>query len=153
MDYDMYVQGAPDTEQDTYLRRGFFGGIAQLRMELVRLGMGFGSPMPEFPENDFLDRTDFRDGEPISERAKRYMQALEQTLAEHGTGDDEYVPGIPTHKLSSNDGWHVTDKECAEALAAYEAAMQAGIPHPAAFADDVIPFLRAAANYQGFRVY
>jgi hypothetical protein len=151
--YDMYVQGAPDSEHHSYLRRGVFAGTVELRVMLIQLGMGFDSPMPEFPENDFLDRTDFRDDEPLSERAKLYMQALERTLADHGTGDAEYVPGIPTHKLASSDAWLVTAQECAEALAAYDKAMQAGIPHPETFADDVIPFLRCAANYEGFRVH
>lgn len=155
VDFDacMYVQGARDFEPDTHLLRGLFGGVTELRITLVQLGIGFDSLMPEFPDNDFLDRSDFHDGEPVTERAKLYTQALERTLTEHDADAAEYLPGIPTHKLASNDGWHVTDKECAEALAAYEMAIQAGAEHPAAFDDDVIPFLRTAANHQGFRVH
>ena len=41
-----------------------------------------------------------------------------------------------SHKFSSNDGWHVTDKECVEALNAYEVSIQAGDAHPEALHDD-----------------
>jgi hypothetical protein len=153
MGYDMVVQGAPEDEEGTYLGRNIWG-MAPTVEALVRLGMAFWSDMPDFPESDHLTRDDYDDdGAPASERAKVYMQAVERTLADHGAGDAEYIGGIPAHKFSSNDGWHVTDKECVEALNAYEVSIQAGDAHPEALHDDVIPFLRTAAKYEGFRVF
>jgi hypothetical protein len=153
LDIDMDVQGAPLGGEHVHLRRGYFADTDQLRRALVALGMAFDTPVPEFPDSDHLDRTDFRDDEPVTDRARRYHQQRERVLADHDTGAQDYQPGIPTHKLSSADGWHVTDKECTEALAAYAAARRAGATHPAAFGADVIPFLRTAAAFAGFRVH
>ncbi|GAA2822470.1 hypothetical protein [Saccharopolyspora taberi] len=154
MGYDMVVQGAPADEEHTYLRRNIWG-MGPTRQALVDLGMAFLSEMPAFPDDSHLSRkTDFNeDGEPVTEQAKRFVEAIERTLADHGAGDAEYLGGIPLHKFGSNDGWHVTDKECTEALAAYDTSIQHGDKHPEAFDDDVIPFLKTAARYEGFRVY
>lgn len=151
----MHVQGATADTRNAYLRRGYFSHIGELREKLVRLGMAYSSPLPDFPDNDHLDRTDFRGDQPVSERAQRYVQVLERTLAEHGTGPlvDDYVPGIPLHKLSSADGWHVTAAECTEALTTYSGASRAGVAHTAAFDPDVLLFLRTVADHGGFRVY
>lgn len=59
-------------------------------------------------------------------------------------------PGIPLHKLCSNDGWWVTSAECQSALHIWE---RAGMPMDEEFGDDWIPFLRSAAEHGGFRVY
>ncbi|ASR39978.1 hypothetical protein BAY61_32375 (plasmid) [Prauserella marina] len=151
MGYDMVVQGAPEEEESTYLRRSIWG-MGPTVEALVSLGMAFWSDVPDFPESDHLSGDDFNDGDPVTERAKVYVQAVERTLADHGVGDADHIGGIPAHKFSSNDGWHVTDKECLEALNAYEVSIQAGDSHPEALHDDVIPFLRTAAKYEGFRV-
>lgn len=142
------VQGAPTGTPHTHLDRAYFGGSDQLRQTVVQMGMGFDSGAPDFPDSDHLDGTDFRDGEPITDRARSYLGQHERVLAEHGTDD---AAGIPGHKLYSADGWHVTASECAQALAAYQRAILTGVPHPAAFAADVIPFLRTAAAFEGFR--
>lgn len=152
MGYEMHVQEAPDFEETTFLERGFTLGTTRLCQAMVGLGMAHPSAVPEFPDSDHLGRDDFRDEQPITDRARAYMQALARTQVDHGTHGAVRQPGIPTHKLTSGDGWHVTADECTEALAAYELATTAGAPHPNAFAADVVPFLRRAARYDGFRV-
>ncbi|GAB3289145.1 hypothetical protein [Parasphingorhabdus pacifica] len=153
MGYDMFIQGAPADEEHTYLRRNIWG-MGPTCQAMANLGMAFVSRMSEFPDGSHLSSEDFNsDGEPITEQAKLYVQVLERMLAEHSSGDAEYIDGIPLHKFSTNDGWHVTDKECTEALAAYDVSIQDGEQHSEEFGDDVIPLLRTAAKYEGFRVY
>jgi hypothetical protein len=147
----MCVQDAPDFESPVSIERGFALETTELIEALVELGMAFPSPTPDLPDGDHLDRSDFRDEQPITDRARDHLQALEVARIDHG-GTDQ--PGIPTHKLASGDHWHVTAGECAQALAAYEltVAVPGGAEHPASFAGDFIPFLRAAARCGGFRV-
>lgn len=60
-------------------------------------------------------------------------------------------PGIAAHKLCrTNDGWWVTRAECESALKLWE---RAGEPPVVDRLGDVLPFLRAAAEYEGFRVW
>ncbi|WP_370973926.1 hypothetical protein [Amycolatopsis sp. cg9] len=153
MGYEMHVPSAPDFETTTRIERGFAHGTTSLCQAMAELDMAHPSPVPDFPASDHLDRHDFDGEQPVTDRARAYMQALTQVQADHGTHGAARLPGIPWHKLASGDGWHVTGDECAEALAAYEIALAAGADHPAAFADDVIPFLRTAARYGGFRVH
>lgn len=153
MGYDMIVHGAPADEKDTYLSRSMLG-MGPVRQALANVGMAVASTMPEIPDDSHLSQEDFSDdGEPATENATLFVQALMRMLADHGAGDAAYLGGIPLHKLGSNDGWHVTDTEVTAALAAYDTFIQAGQPHPEEFDDDVIPFLRTAARYQGFRVF
>lgn len=153
MGYEMHVQNAPDYETATRIERGFTHGTTSLCQAMIDLAMAHPSPVPDFPASDHLDRRDFDGEQPATARARAYMQALAEVQADHGTRGTARLPGIPTHKLASGDGWHVTADECAEALAAYELATTSGAAHPAAFADDVIPFLRTAARHGGFRVH
>jgi hypothetical protein len=150
---EMDVQGASHSAAQVHLRRGYFAQTHRLCSALVALGMAFDSLVPQFPDSDHLDSTDFRDDRPVTDRSRRYLQERARVLADHGTDMEEYLPGIPTHKLASADGWHVTDKECGQALAAYEAALLDGTAHPADFGEDLIPFLRAAAAAEGFLVH
>ncbi|MGW4527817.1 hypothetical protein [Amycolatopsis sp. NPDC004378] len=153
MGYEMHVQNAPDFEETTRIERGFTLGTTRLCQAMIALDMAHPSPVPDFPASDHLDRHDFDGEQPATDRARTYMQALADIQADHGTRGAARLPGIPSHKLTSGDGWHVTPDECAEALIAYELATIAGAPHPAAFADDVVPFLRTAACHGGFRVH
>lgn len=139
----------PDFEPNVHIERGFALDTTQLCEALVKLGMAFPSPVPALPDGDHLDRGDFRDGQPLTDRARDHWQALELAWVDHG---DAEMSGIPTHKLASGDDWHVTARECSQALAVYDLALTAGVEHPAAFADDFVPFLRTAARHQGFRV-
>jgi len=153
LDIDLDVQDAPLGEEHVHLRRGYVAGTEALRRALVELGMAFDTLVPQFPDSSHLDRTDFRDDQPVTDRARRYLQQREQVLTDHGTGTGDYQPGIASHKLYSADGWHVTDTECTQALAAWEAATRAGARASAALGADVIPFLRTAAAFGGFRVH
>ncbi|GAA2678889.1 MULTISPECIES: hypothetical protein [Actinosynnema] len=153
MPYAMTVQDAPDAGRNTRIERGFGLDTTHLCRAMLDLGMAHASPVPQFPDGDHLDRSDFRDGEAVTYRARAYVQALELVRVDHGSHGDDWLPGIPVHKLASGDDWHVTAQECTEALAAYESATGSGALHPAAFADDLVPFLRTAARHGGFRVH
>lgn len=153
MGYDLFVQGASSDEVHTDLHRAM-GRMGRVCQALLDLGMAFPSQMPDFPDGDHLSGKDFDDeGQPVTEQATQFVDAIQRTLADHGAGEADYLGGIPLHKFGSNDGWHVTAKECSEALAAYNTSLHHGDQHPEAFDDDVIPFLRTAARHDGFRVY
>ena len=76
-------------------------------------------------------------------------------------------PGIPWWKFSSNDGWHVTEEECREALALYHAFIAINgpeLPIPQEELDDPdqgmnkffaewLVFIHHASTRGGFRVY
>jgi hypothetical protein len=79
--------------------------------------------------------------------AADYEAALARLLSAHGhTGE----PGIPLHKLRTNLGWHVTAAECAAAVRAFDELAE---PPPAVFGPRLVPFLRAAADGDGFEVH
>lgn len=156
MGYDMFTRGAegctdPD-HKDHYLRRALGNGGALAR-ELVNAGMGEwgddelflaaerdGFPVP--PET--LERDESTD-EWVGEDAQDYIAKLEAYLSDRrGAGR-----GVAVWKLcNTNDGWHVTQAECDEAMAAWEEAGR-----PAMSQDDIIPFLRAGADHDGFEVH
>lgn len=151
----MYVEGLPelpDDQPDAYLRRNIWG-MGNFRKALWRCGMVFDGPQPDFPrhELDWDDPAHYDDrGEPVSPEAKAHRAAVDRTLRTHGEG---HALGIPLWKFSSNDGWHVTAVECAQALEAYERYLADGGTHPDEFYDDAIPFLINAAKHDGFKVY
>jgi hypothetical protein len=142
---------------DHYWRRNIFGMGGQLDM-LAQHGMAFNSnAVGQWPEQpDGLEWGD--DDELVGPGAAEYNAAMldylkstEVLLDENGT----QLIGIPVHKFSSNDGWWVTKAECLAALVAWE---KAGRPVVDKFGDhepynDTIPFLCAAADHDGFRVY
>lgn len=120
---------------------------------MAQLGMAFPSQAPQLPgpepepwEEHFTPAC-----EPRTEIGHAYWLRQQRALRDHGGPDEQ--PGIPIHKFASNDGWQVTAQECRQAVAAHEAAMAAGLPHPPALREDVLPFLRAAAQADGFEVY
>ncbi|UUV32113.1 hypothetical protein NQK81_01310 [Amycolatopsis roodepoortensis] len=153
MGYTLQVQNAPADEDTTRIERGFTLGTARLCEAMVALGMAHPSPVPDFPDSDHLAAADFDGEQPVTDRARDYLRALAALQVDHGTHGANRRWGIPTHKVSSGDGWYVTADECNEALSAYENARVVGAPHPDAFADDVVPFLRKAARFGGFRVH
>lgn len=134
MGYDLHVcdsTGEPletTYEDDLYFRRNIFG-MGPLRDALERLDIGYwpmGGDVPFPTDGDAHDITHW----------------LRDTRDER--------PGIPLHKLCSNDGWWVTAAECKSALQLWEAK---GSPTDEEFRDDWIPFLQAAAANGGFRTY
>lgn len=152
MGYDMSVKGAAANTEHDYLRRNIFGMHPTVEA-MVGLEMAFWSPSPEFPKSwpDYSDCAHWdAEGEPVSGEARGYQERIQRLLATHG---ECRTPGIPSHKFTSNDGWHVTREECEQALEIYEKALANGRAHPEFFRDDVIPFLRCAAKHDGFEVW
>lgn len=170
MGYDMYVvdesgenvRDCSDHEQH-YWRRNMSGGGRQAE-KLVEAGMGEWSPdnvwrvaeeagFPKRPPGvEWVDRGDDDSGYE-GDGAEEFQAALDAHLRD----PRGVTRGIPVYKLcNTNDGWWVTKQECADALMLWEAN---GRPDVDTFNPDVgpygdtIPFLRAAADHGGFRVY
>ncbi|SDD56015.1 hypothetical protein [Actinokineospora iranica] len=129
-----------------------YAETVRLCAAMTGIGMAHATTFPSFPDSDHLADADFRDERPVTDRSRAYLRALRAIQVDHGSHGRDRVPGIPSHKLSSADHWHVTAPECIEALAAYDAARRTGFPLPARLADDIVPFLRHAARSSGFRV-
>lgn len=85
-----------------------------------------------------------------------YHVGLAQWQAEVLTEDEGY--GIPLHKLASNDGWNITERECAEASTAWESACITELPFAhQKFLDTqywkgFMSFVRWASTHGGIRV-
>jgi len=148
----MSVQDAPGGARHATVWLGFTD-IPGLWLEMVNRRMAFDSTIPPVIHPDAVHDQDVGDQQSLSESVERYLRARERRVTDHGNPSADYVPGIPVHKLypGDDDQWRVTARECAEALAAYDAAMQAGATHPPEFGEDWIPFLRLAARHGGFR--
>ena len=103
MGYDMSLHrpGSLDDEQ-SYYRLNIFG-MGNMRCAMRMLGMMFDSTFPVRPD-EWPDYDEDSDDE--------YVRRVLPLLARHG-GE---APGIPSHKLCSNNGWWVTDTECDDAL-------------------------------------
>ena len=139
MGYDLHVCDSDgealqtNYEDDLYFRRNIFGmgplrdAMGEVTDGKVTMGYWARGAAPDFPTNG---------------TEHEVMWWLK-------TSRDE-SPGIPLHKLCSNDGWWVTVPECMSALAIWE---RAGTPQLHEFGDDWIPFLRAAVKNGGFRTY
>ncbi|WP_258904066.1 hypothetical protein [Actinokineospora sp. UTMC 2448] len=115
---------------------------------MASLGMLFPSTPLGIPSGGrAITLADYdRHGHPVTEAACQYWRRWKHLLADHAV---DQAPGIPGHKLATNDGWHVTRTECAQALRAYTAAGR----HPEVFGRALVPFLRVAARHDGFRVH
>lgn len=165
MGYDCYVQGrcgAEVVDDHDYLRRSVWG-MRPTVAALVALGAAYESPGPRDRDGTFLlwahlpewrpewAKALKRDEVPADPVYDQREAALEHLLSAPGAYD---TPGIPSHKFTSNDGWHVTRIECASAVAIIERAPTPWPPDVAEFMrDDVLPFLQTAARHDGFRVH
>ena len=156
MGYDMSVvdsNGQRAECENGYWRRNMYGGARQAE-RLVELGIGYWltdntvpGPWPAEP----ADAARTEDGELWDDEGGIVDPGYRQTVFNHlrQTGDER--PGIAAYKLcSSNDGWWVTKAECISALALWE---KAGKPDWDLGLNDLEPFLRAAAEHDGFRVW
>lgn len=88
---------------------------------MIERGMAYehrGLDFPDFdwPKQEDFESTDEYDSAYTAAEA-RYEELSQPILEHHPEGGD----GIPTFKLGSNDGWHVTEAECAAAVAAAKA--------------------------------
>lgn len=138
-----------------YWRRGAFSGHGQAQ-RLVDAGMGYWPtctkpPWPEEEDYGVTENPDYDyDADPrewLGERVPEFQAAIHAYLK--ATYDEQ--PGISVYKLcGSNDGWWVTQIECESALKLWE---QNGSPDVDEGLGDTIPFLRAAADHAGFRVF
>ncbi len=126
--------------------------MMRIASRMLDLGMACDNgPPPKFPLWAVYGVSDFDVlGNPVGGRAEEYAAELRDILAWHG---DPKSNGIPLHKLTTPLGWYVTVKECREAITAYDRARANGIRHPRIFGTDLIPFLRAAAEQNGFEVH
>lgn len=167
--YDMYVVDdagnnvsgltLPECGHEThYWRRNLSGGVRQAE-EFIKAGMGAWGPDDVWLEADKkgfpalpagVTRDDEADGY-VGEGAAEYTAALHAYLRD----PRGVTHGIPVYKLTNtNDGWWVTKEECEHALLLWEAAGQPVVDDFGYGAyGDTIPFLRAAADHGGFRVY
>ena len=145
MTYDLYVRDLSVGCADAALHPGH-GSMWELVEDAVALGMAFHSAAPAFPDDPGDEHVGFEGDREVgrTDVGRAYVERKQAALSAHG-GD---VAGIPAHKLRSNHGWHVTRAECLAALASYDKAAT----HPASFRDDLIPFLRCAAEHDGFEV-
>lgn len=158
MGYDMHVvdeQGKNVKCDNDYWRRNIFGSTQQAE-KLVELGM---ASWPTERRGEFPQRPDH------IEEAYAKARAADDWDYEHPDYTAVLFPylkarngatvGINAAKLcDTNDGWWVTREECQEALKVWEAS---GKPPVDDFGrgplGDTIPFLQAAAEHHGFRVY
>ena len=142
--------------ESSYLGRNIAGMMWMLD-DLLKLKMAFHAPPPAWPTPPFDSYEEHVGWSEEIERSVgitpegrehvRRCEVVRSTHSECGT------PGIPTFKFSSNDGWHVTRDECAQALGLYHDAMLNGAQHPRSFGDDVVPFIRLGVDEDGFEVW
>jgi hypothetical protein len=141
---------------DHYWRRNIFGGRPQAQ-KLVDIGIGYWSdlnkrgPWPSYEDYGLVENPDYI-GETgtqqfLGARLEEYLHDRNAHL--RATYDER--PGIAVYKLcDTNDGWWVTQAECRSALAMWDAAGQPDVDDGYG---DTIPFLRASADHNGFRVW
>lgn len=166
MGYDMHVQGKDGTEAEVvddhaYLRRNIWG-MGPTVGALIALGGAYESEGPRARDGSYLEFDDVPpynedwDGLDAADLAvdaayEEREVVLQALLSAPGSYD---TAGIPSHKFTSNDGWHVTQSECASAVVLIERAPTPwSVDVDGYMSDDVLPFLRCAARHDGFRVY
>lgn len=159
---------AIDAARVDYFRLNIHG-MGSMRDTMHNLGMLAGTyEQPRFPElsDHGLTQEEWwaMDEDSADPRAVAMRAANDAVLV--WSPPDE--PGLPVHKFGSNDGWHVTVRDCTSALALFDRAA-AERPDAVAAAraewtfsgastsyfDAWIAFLRRGADpaRNGFRVY
>lgn len=157
MGYDMNYRDGKSTDlgEEGYFRLNM-SGMYWARQEMQERKMIFWADEPSWPEypGEWIRKLKYP-GEypdvvltPEQEReGKAYIAACEATREWHGPE----VPGIPGHKLCSNDGWVVLPAECE---AAVRLARESGPPEQYA---DVwerwIAFMERSRRHGGFEVW
>lgn len=149
-------------------------GMSTMRDHMDTLGMlADRYPMPEFPSAEEFgitneewwefdpDEVDENDSTPVKPGVLKMHEASEI----HRRWSPQDVPGIPAHKLGSNDGWIVTPFDCRAALDAYANAKASNPEAVEAiraewaegdgsnYFDEWIAWLERAAAGSGFQVY
>lgn len=142
-----------------YYRLNIFG-MGRCRDIMLEREMIYLSHCPDFPDLPHPQREDFDSEEKYeaacSEWDEKYEELCDPVRELHPEGGD----GIPSHKLGSNDGWHVTEEECAAAVAAARASelpaptvIENGLEVAVSWWPEWVDFLDRASKRGGFRVY
>lgn len=153
-----------------YFRLNIFG-MSKMRESMHRLGMlatEYDGPRWPNPADfgiegddywDYQERREINGGpQPGEEHLEKFFQAQEEHLS--WSPPDE--PGLPVHKFGSNDGWVVTPRDIAGALALLDKADPKEVEAVRAEwarddgtngFDDWIEFLKRAGKLSGFAVY
>jgi hypothetical protein len=163
-----------DAEKSYFRLNGFGMGRYCDLMELI--GMAFeDEPHPPFPRaedhgatQEDVQAAEYPEDYPGHEwtdarlrAALSVKEATERVLAFHGKAD---TPGIPLHKFSSNDGWHVLPAEAEAAVRIWQQFLaskgeEEALAIVAEHARDVsywlkwIAYLAGAARHGGFEVH
>jgi hypothetical protein len=144
---------AYDAAQKSYFRLNIWGmSIARDLMNTV--GMLTDEPMPEFPDMDNygLDEYPDEDSENLTSAERDYLIAQRGALSH----EPPIVSGIPVYKLCSNEGWLVTEAQCAVALSKWNAApneVRVAVEMKAEWWPSWITFLGHSKDRGGFRVH
>lgn len=135
-------------------------GMGYARDYMMERGMIYPSRCPEFPALPYPERENFKTGHEYDNACEDWDRNYEELTAPikelHPEGGDT----IPAHKFGSNDGWLVTEAECAAAVAAAKAS---DLPAPTRTEDGLevavswwpewVDFLDRASTRGGFLVY
>lgn len=125
-------------------------GMAKYCDAMLNLGMMHHSNTPKIDWHAMPIDYD------TEEEEAAFYEISDRLTGQHG---DNPAPTIPSHKFSTNDGWHVTEPEIRAALDAWDSRAERETTHDT---DDVtatdywaefIAWLRLAADNGGFRVY
>lgn len=148
MGFDMQIETLAD--DDGYFRLNVWG-MGECRQLMFNLGMAYEAPekcIPPWPELADFGLTEYPD-DPADDTSG-FTQACDDVL--RWMAPDH--PGIPLHKLGSNDGWLVTPLECKGAIALWNKARDNGASEPPVdWWSRWLEYLRRAADNGGFRVY
>ncbi|MBO1332547.1 hypothetical protein [Streptomyces sp. VRA16 Mangrove soil] len=140
-------------------------GMGTARQLMGALDMMTDAPMPPWPALETYDLTEYPDApehHPTGpERDAAHTRLTDQERAfldtERATRDhDPQTPGIPAYKLTSNDGWLVSEREIKTALDAWDKtdpADQKQVRCEFPWWDEWLEFLRYNSKRGGFRVY
>ncbi|WP_327667926.1 MULTISPECIES: hypothetical protein [unclassified Streptomyces] len=166
------MDGELDAAWDAYdkARTGLYfrlniWGMGTARQLMGALDMLTDAFMPQWPTPEAYDLTDYPDDPEHhpqgSEREAAHARLTDQERAfleaSRNTRDqDAQTPGIPAYKLTSNDGWLVTEREITSALEAWNKANpndQKEVQTEFPWWNEWLDFLKFNAERGGFRVY
>ena len=156
-EFDRLIEEKYELPSD-YYRLNIFG-MGWCRDFMEERGMVYEARGLDFPEFEWPECEDFKDEDGYdiaSEKAEEeYDKLVAPILEHHPEGGD----GIPSFKLGSNDGWHVTEAECAAAVAAARAdgitptVLEDGEHVPVQWWESWVGYLERASQRGGFRVH
>lgn len=144
MGYDMYLRDRqPNDHRDDFYFHLNVWGMSDARRLMDAAGM---LCWPQYDSSQWNTLPPYDESDPDGEGGPGYRLARDTLLAAHN-GE---CPGIPGHKLCSNDGWIVTPPEIRAALASLRTYPVAAPPE---WWPDWIEYLRRAEVRGGFEVH